>query len=162
MEIRRAVPEDAVGIAEIHVAGWRETYSGILPDDYLASLSVEHRSEAWRKVLNGGAAVHLADGAGFALMARQRDPGMAAEWPDELQAIYVLRAHQGKGLGRALMRTALGDSRRPFSAFVLEGNEAALDFYRSTGAVELFRRPDKIGRHPVVDVALGWRDPDSV
>jgi ribosomal protein S18 acetylase RimI-like enzyme len=162
MEIRRAVPEDAPGIAAIHVAGWRETYGGILPDDYLASLSVERRTEMWRRVLLRGEAVHLAPGAGFAIVAAQRDPGLAAEWPDELQALYVLRAHQGQGLGRALLRAALGDSGRPFSAFVLEGNAGALAFYIRTGAVELFRRPDRIGEHPVIDIALGWPEPASV
>jgi hypothetical protein len=45
---------------------------------------------------------------------------------------------------------------------VLEGNAGALAFYIRTGAVELFRRPDRIGEHPVVDIALGWPEPASV
>ena len=44
MEIRRAVAEDADAIAAIHVAGWRETYAGILPAAHLAALSVERRA----------------------------------------------------------------------------------------------------------------------
>lgn len=162
MQIRRAEPEDARAIAEIHVAGWRETYAGILPADYLAALSADQRAETWLKVLRGGAPVYLADGVGFSIVARQRDPELAGEWPDELQALYVLRSHQGRGLGRALLRAALGAEPRPFSAFVLEGNDGALGFYLKTGAVELFRRPDRIGSHPIVDIALGWPDPKSV
>ncbi len=38
--IRRGRPGDAVGIAAVHVAAWRSAYPGILPDPYLAGLSV--------------------------------------------------------------------------------------------------------------------------
>jgi ribosomal protein S18 acetylase RimI-like enzyme len=162
MELRRATPEDAAAIAAIQVAGWRETYPGILPEEYLAALSVERRAEAWRKMLADGASVQIAEGSGFAVVGAQRDDALAAEWPDELQAIYVLRKHQGRGLGRALLRAALGADPRPFSAFVLEGNDRALGFYLGTGAVELFRRPAVIGGHPVVDIAIGWLDPRTV
>jgi hypothetical protein len=65
-------------------------------------------------------------------------------------------------LGRALLRAALGDERRPFTTLVLEGNDRALAFYLRTGAVELFRETADIADHPVVDIALGWPDPWTV
>jgi hypothetical protein len=36
--IRRARLSDSVPIAAVHVAAWRSTYPGILPDGYLARL----------------------------------------------------------------------------------------------------------------------------
>ena len=113
----------------------------------------------WRRLIEGGADVRLAEGAGFATVGPQRDAELAEAWPDELRALYVLRRHQGRGLGRALLRAALGPRPRRFSAFVLEGNDRALGFYLRTGAVELFRRPDAVEGHPVVDIALGWPSP---
>ena len=37
--VRRARPDDASGIAAVHVAAWRSAYAGILEDGYLAGLS---------------------------------------------------------------------------------------------------------------------------
>jgi ribosomal protein S18 acetylase RimI-like enzyme len=162
VDIRRAVPDDAAAIAAIHVAGWRETYAQILPEPYLASLSVDERAERWRATIVAGGAVHLVPGRGFAMLGAQSDPALAADWPGELRALYVLRAAQGRGLGRALLREAVAPGGRRFTAFVLEGNDRALRFYRRTGAEEILRRPDEIDGHPIVDVLLGWRDPAAV
>ena len=36
MEIRKASKEDIKGVAKVYVDGWRTTYRGLVPDDYLA------------------------------------------------------------------------------------------------------------------------------
>jgi hypothetical protein len=41
---------DAVAIAAVHVA-WRETYVGIVPLQVLAGLSVDRRTDVWRRLL---------------------------------------------------------------------------------------------------------------
>ena len=41
---RRARPADAISIGAVHVAAWRSTYPGILPDDFLARLSVPRQA----------------------------------------------------------------------------------------------------------------------
>lgn len=46
--IRGATVADAEGIAHIHVASWRSTYRGIMPDALLAGLSMERRAANWR------------------------------------------------------------------------------------------------------------------
>jgi hypothetical protein len=43
LDIRRASQSDARAIAEVHVASWRETYRGIVPDAFLDALSVAER-----------------------------------------------------------------------------------------------------------------------
>ena len=48
MHVERAKLEDAHAIAEIHVLTWRAVYQGIVPADYLATLSVEKREALWR------------------------------------------------------------------------------------------------------------------
>ncbi len=42
--IRRARPADAVSIGAVHVAAWRSTYPGILPDRFLADLSIPRQA----------------------------------------------------------------------------------------------------------------------
>ena len=41
IRIRQARLTDARAIAEAHVAGWRQGYRGLLPEDYLSALSVD-------------------------------------------------------------------------------------------------------------------------
>src|SRR5271157_4790297 len=48
--VRRAEPEDAESIAQVHIQTWQTAYRGQLPDGYLDGLSQEldHRTEIWR------------------------------------------------------------------------------------------------------------------
>ena len=50
--VRPAELEDAGEIARVHVATWRSAYRGLLPDDFLASLSEQHYTERWRRVID--------------------------------------------------------------------------------------------------------------
>lgn len=55
----------------------------------------------------------------------------------ELERIYVVQAHHGKGLGRALLEKAISIARREHKAYlwlgVWEKNERALAFYKKHG-----------------------------
>ena len=48
--VRPARVEDAEAIGWVSVTAWRETYAGIMPDDYLAALSTQQREEALRGI----------------------------------------------------------------------------------------------------------------
>ena len=50
--IRRARLDDAAAVAYVHVAGWRETYPGIVPARTLASMDVFSRTRYWAQVLD--------------------------------------------------------------------------------------------------------------
>ncbi|MER3443492.1 MAG: GNAT family N-acetyltransferase, partial [Meiothermus sp.] len=51
MTVRPARPDDAPAIARVHVDSWRETYAGIVPNEFLAGLSYERREQMWRSGL---------------------------------------------------------------------------------------------------------------
>src|SRR5437763_1149336 len=53
MQVRAARPTDILGIAEVHVRSWQETYVGQVPQDYLDTLSVEDRYERWQELVAG-------------------------------------------------------------------------------------------------------------
>src|SRR5260370_16590496 len=57
-DIRIATPDDAPALGSMHVASWRETYAGLLPDKMLSSLSPEARSAAWAKIMQEPATAH--------------------------------------------------------------------------------------------------------
>lgn len=133
VELRRAVPEDAAAIARVHLQSWREAYSHIMSPGWMSRLSADERLERWTAMLAEGASplLVLVDGevVGFAEhgASRDTDPPRA----HELYSLYLLEAHQGRGLGRALLEGAIGTG--PAMLYVLERNERAIGFYRACG-----------------------------
>lgn len=147
--LRPARPEDAAALGALHVQAWRETYPGIVPAAILAALDPAERAAMWARVLAAGeAAVILAcnaDGTalGFACAGAQREPDVLPQ-QGEFHAIYLLRAAQGRGLGRALMaaaaRALLARGMASASLWVLDGNDAAFGFYAALGGRVARRR----------------------
>ena len=117
--VRPVRPEDAAALATIHVTTWHEAYGGLLPPEMIAALTVEVRQAWWAQVLSSpepgpGAAVYLAatggKPVGFGVGHAQRAETLkAAGFDGEIRDLYVLRAAQGRGAGRALVAaTAAG------------------------------------------------------
>lgn len=167
MIIRRASPKDASAIAGVHVVTWRATYAGIVPHEFLASLSIEQRSQFWRERIENprpSACLFVAttpqEGvAGFVAGGPERtqDP----EYAGEVYAIYILPSHQGMGLGGRLFRTAaqaLADSQlQSLLVWVLEANPHRR-FYESLGGRQVRRRVIEVGGAQLAEVGYGWDD----
>src|SRR5712692_9835965 len=105
--IRTAAISDAPAIARVHVASWLSSYRGLLPDDFLESLSETNYTERWKRVITEGTSkvVVAEDGTdvvGFASGGRERAGEQGFE--GELYAIYVLDMAQRRGFGRELVR----------------------------------------------------------
>src|SRR4051812_27410782 len=107
MGISAASLEDCRAIAQLHVASWQSAYAGIVPADYLASLSVEHREESWRRVLAEGQSELLVARAesgaidGFVSFGPSRDVDAPLK-RGELWAIYVSPPEWSRGTGTKL------------------------------------------------------------
>lgn len=109
MNIRKASLKDTEGIARVHVDSWRTTYRGIIPDDYLNSLSYEQQTELWKD--------NIAKKGNYILVAANTEGqivGFTDAWKrddnDEensidLTSIYLLEAYQGVGVGKQLLKT---------------------------------------------------------
>lgn len=108
MKIRIARLEDAAGIAKVHVDSWRTTYQGIVPKDYLDSLSYEQRTDLWQRNLSHEAHFGVValnrqgDIIGFA-DARRKDEDLIQQ-SIHLTSIYLLAAYQGRGIGKKLLK----------------------------------------------------------
>ncbi len=167
--VRPARLEDGGRIGEIHVAAWRETYAGLMPPARLAALNVAERTAMWRHQLASGTARGIAvaalDGVivGFAACAKQRTPELATMgYASEVTAIYVLRAGQGRGAGRLLMRAMarrlIAEGYRSMALWMLATNTPARGFYERLGGVVVMERVED----GVPEVAYGWRDVASL
>jgi ribosomal protein S18 acetylase RimI-like enzyme len=160
--IRKATLGDADSIARVHVESWNTTYSGIVSQSYLDSLSVDARAQNWRLHLAvPDPLILVAENAsgvfGFACGGKQRDPSLAFD--GELYAIYLLRASQRQGIGRALTRAIVhelhGRNFRSMIVWVLEQNPA-VSFYKALGGIHVGEKPIEIGGARLTEVAFGW------
>lgn len=162
MRIREATIRDADAIARVHLASWKTTYPGIIPQEYIDGLRVENGIARWQKQLaekttttlvgedeqgvfgfiTGGAIVHPVDG-----------------YQGELGAIYLLASHQGKGAGAVLVRRLASELRRQgfgnMAVWVLRENPAC-GFYRRMGGVVVGEQTIEIGGKALPEVAYGW------
>ena len=156
--IRSATVSDAPAIARVHVASWLSTYRGLLPDDFLESLSETNYTERWKRVITEGASkvVVAEDGSdvvGFASGGRERAGEQGFE--GELYAIYVLDNAQRRGLGRELGLDNM-------IIWVLRDNRPARQFYERLGGIFVRSQPITIGSATLVEVSYGWRRLDDV
>jgi len=98
MQIREAQEIDIAAIATVHVASWRSTYRGLVPDDHLAALSVPDRERRWRETfptVGGAHCIFVAEDPRLGIIgfadggpSRDRVGGLAGE----LYAICSSRA----------------------------------------------------------------------
>lgn len=167
--VRAAVIGDAEAIARVHVATWRTTYRGILPDDFLASLTEAHYADRWRRGIGDGTSrVFVAEDTsgvvGFASGGRER----AGEdsFGGELYALYVDDRAQRQGHGRELVRAVVGGLRgmglTDMIIWVLRDNAAARAFYERLGGTYVRTQPITIGPTLLHEVSYGWRNLDDV
>jgi GNAT superfamily N-acetyltransferase len=143
VRIRRATGDDAATVAAIQVRSWRAAYAGLMPQEYLDSLSIPDRAARWREWIDslpGGVRVWLAEESegpvGFASTGPSRDsepvPGTA-----EVYALYLEPSVIGTGRGRELFGHAVDDLRaqgyQRAELWVLTGNDRAQRFYERAG-----------------------------
>jgi len=172
--VRQAKREDSAAIARVHVATWRTTYRGLLPDDFLASLSEEHYTERWTRVIGEGSSrVFVVDEqrpgsdpeiVGFASCGRER--AEERSYAGELYAIYVLDGAQRHGHGRELVRAAAGALKEmklgDMIVWVLRDNAPARRFYERLGGEYVRSQPITIGTSTLEEVSYGWRSLDEI
>ena len=165
--VRSATMDDASAIAEVHVASWQSAYRDILPAELLSTLNVERRTEAWRRVLEGGpGSVLLAtttdqDVLGFCHVGPNR--GAPTEFLGEVYAIYLLQHARRRGVGRDLFTRAtdvLRSRAHPsFLVWVLDVNLEARRFYERLGGRLVAEKSIEIASRPFREVAYGWLEP---
>jgi GNAT superfamily N-acetyltransferase len=136
--VRAAVPEDAGGLVDVRIAGWREAYEGIIPAWFLSGLELGRAPSVKRwtgYIARGEATFHVGlrgdRHVGFAIAGEPRDPQPPG--PVELYALYTRASTYGSGLGAALMSAAIGQG--PAYLRTLEQNRRAQAFYAEYGFV---------------------------
>lgn len=165
--IRPALPADAAGMADVHVATWRTTYPGLLPDRYLVALDPKAYAAHWRRALadpQRGRGCHVAvdEGGGvlgFGWCGRQRS--RVDGYQAEFYALYVVDHAQGQGIGRRLMgvmaEDLVGRGHRSALVWVLQRNPSRF-FYERMGGLHCAEHPISFAGKAMTEIAYGWPD----
>ena len=139
MEIRKARETDLDNIAELYIANWKETYKGLLPDEYLDSLDLPYGKGKWSSFLK--------EDGNHILVAEEdsRFLGFGAFTPDceiddclLVYSLHVCPKARGKGVGSALLAAiaeyAADSNFERMSICIVCGNDGAGNLYRKLGA----------------------------
>ena len=169
-QIRRAIPDDATGIARVHIDSWHDTYRGIVPDEFLDSMDYAQRAERWRQrldieagtlssTLNLVAVDTTGSVVGFISGGRERERAVRTE--GEIYAIYLLPDVKGIGLGRELIRDLVRalevEGFTSLLVWVLSDNPSR-HFYERLGGIEERRKVIDIGNQKFEEIAYVWSD----
>jgi GNAT superfamily N-acetyltransferase len=137
VNVRRAGPADARGIAEVHTRTWQAAYRHVFPADVLDTLDVEERVRGWLERIEADLAVWVAETEDGIVGFVAAGPSRTEDGFGELYAIYVLPEAWGGGAAPALM-SAFKEwlAREGYTTamlWVLADNPRARRFYEREG-----------------------------
>ncbi|WP_162906534.1 GNAT family N-acetyltransferase [Algihabitans albus] len=164
--LRDGAPSDCEAVAALHLASWRDSYRGLLPDAYLDGALAEDLAAKWQERLAP------TPGRGGLLLLAESDARLGgfiyacqeANRPDSayIDNLHVAADSRGRGLGARLMRDAarrLGqDGYYGAHLRVFAANEAAVRFYLRLGAHVAHRGPEDLMGHTVETYRMEWPD----
>lgn len=144
------MPSDAASIGAVHVAAWRSTYPGILPEQYLARLSATREEAHYAAAIAANAGVFVAIDPPSGRIIGFCSTGLGrkhAPAEGEIETLYVLDDFRDRGAGRKLMARAAahlaGQGCTSAYLWVLDRNPARW-FYQH------------LGGRPVLQKTVGW------
>jgi ribosomal protein S18 acetylase RimI-like enzyme len=168
--VRAAEMADAERLAIMHLAAWRETYVGLLPQRLIESRSMGERIARWETLLHlrstpGAEMVYLAECSegilGFVGCGKQSSIGLHERgYSGEIGSLYLLAAAQRRGLGTRLWNAAntylAGRGHTAASLWVLRENMNARIFYERQGAQVIAEHTEEKWGLKIHDVGYGW------
>jgi ribosomal protein S18 acetylase RimI-like enzyme len=162
IEVRRAKPADAIGIATTHDEAWRNAYQGVIPGPELDKLINRRGPQWWDNAIRKGSRIAvLAFGdcvAGYANYGRNR--ARSLYYDGELYELYLRPEFQGLGFGRKLFGAARRDlvqsGLQSLVVWALSDNEPAVGFYRALGGKAVARSSERFGTRVLDKIAFAW------
>lgn len=158
VQIRAATLADRSAISAIHVASWRNTYRGMLPDAFLDGPVSDELYKVWsNEPLSPDDVVLVAEDDeifGFIAIWCRPDP--------MIDNLHVLPGRRSKGAGRRLMQAAADALRKrghnTAYLWVITENERAIRFYEELGGRRTATEEKDLFGYPVPTYKIEWRD----
>jgi RimJ/RimL family protein N-acetyltransferase len=167
VEVRDAVPADALAVAETHVRSWQVGYAGLISQKYLDRMRPEDRASRYKfdrmDPVNGPYTLVAVDGGvvcGHVTLGRSRE--REHDEFGEIWSLYVDPAHWGSGVGSALLEAACRQlSQAGYGLaylWVLSTNTRARRFYARAGwTIEGSERTDFVGGKYICEIKYELR-----
>ncbi|EEK53056.1 GNAT family N-acetyltransferase [Bacillus sp. ISTL8] len=165
LKIRKVSKQDIEVVAKVYVDGWKTTYRGLVPDQYLDKLSYEEAEKRWNQFLDkeNESFIYVAMNdkgkiVGFASGRSNEEK----HFTGELYALYLLQDCRAFGVGRQLLSAVARHFKESgihsMLVWGMEQNKSGLGFYKRMSGKEYIRRTSTFGETVVDDVAYGWND----
>lgn len=163
--IRAMVYEDLEAVNDVHIRSWHESYKGLMDDQVLESLEdkrqdrlASRQAEFLQGPTSHYGVADLGPLVGFVNYGLARDKTCGR---GEIYAIYLLKAYQGQGLGKAMMAyacKALVDMAcHDLVVWVLADNPSR-GFYEALGGRYLYAKTIRLGQDDLDEVAYYFED----
>lgn len=162
IDIRKAEPDDADDIAEVHDSAWRNAYAGIIPHRALNRMIGRRGPKWWSHAIKRSATVLVAEiggeVAGYATLGRNRARELKQQ--GEVYELYLRPEYQGIGLGSRLFleaRKMLASSGlKGVVVWALEENQNAVSFYDGAGGRDMAEGVEVFDHKALRKIAFVW------
>lgn len=133
--IRKATKEDYIDIAHVHYQSWIETYTNLMPDEYLKTRNVSKSEEIfknnWKNII-----VAIKDKKIIGFISYNYEARKIISIPEssDIQGLYLLKNYHHQGIGYLLVKSALKElPHDKVCLYVLKENLNAISFYQKIG-----------------------------
>ncbi|PHP68480.1 GNAT family N-acetyltransferase [Zhengella mangrovi] len=162
IDIRRAEPQDAEAISDVHLHAWRGAYAGIIPHSALSRMISRRGPQWWEHAIRRAASVLVVEIggtiAGYATLGRNRARELSHQ--GEIYELYILPEYQGIGLGSRLFEAARETLRdhglKGLVVWALEENDNAQAFYFGRGGEDVAEGVEVFDSKALRKVAFVW------
>jgi ribosomal protein S18 acetylase RimI-like enzyme len=168
ISLRPARPGDAAAIAKVHVETWRAAYAGLVPDEYLVSMTESKQALMWNNTIRRAAAPEAVLAAESTDLPGGRIVGFGScggargqSGSGEIFTLYVAPDWQGQGIGRLLLEALFsrlhGSDLNQAVIWVLSGNPARF-FYEALGGRRIAERKERFAGVDLAEAGYAWSD----
>ncbi len=162
IDIRRATPDDASGIAETHDTSWRHAYTGVLPHKSLDSMVRRRGVGWWERAIRHSTNILVLDIGeeivGYVTLGPNRVSTLPFE--GEIYELYLKPEYQGVGFGKKLFSLARRELARigmkGCVVWALEENENAVRFYSNAGGRDVAEGNETFDGSLLKKIAFAW------
>jgi len=158
MKIRHATQSDFQDIAAIHIESWKDSYSDVLPAEFLDWQINRDFIQLWDEV-----EIQNED---VILVAEENSVvGFIAVWCRPIPFIdnlHVRPSKRSKKFGSALMRAVakelINQGHKTAYLWVFESNEKAIRFYERLGGIQKEQSMKTVFGYDVLSRKIEWTD----
>ncbi len=158
MKIRRATQSDLQEIAAIHIESWKDSYSDVLPGEFLAEQINRDFERNWNEI-----EIQNED---IVLVAEENSlVGFVAVWCRPIPFIdnlHVRPSQRSKKVGSALMKAVvkelINEGHKTAYLWVFESNEKAIRFYERLGGIQKEQSMKTVFGYDVLSRKIEWDD----